>query len=305
MSNVKKASIRLLRLALAFVAMLIAYLVSTTITGESGVVMTQAEQDQAAQGLLVVSLVSALLLSFLIVRSPWHGLKLIGAIFIVQFGIETFMTQIETLYFNDAVQMENAVLIDVAAAGALRATIFAVLATLIFGKLKRSAAQSDRERSALPQDWVKRSVLLTFFYVAVYFVFGYFVAWQWEETRLYYTGTAAIKPFVTHLADLFLREDPWILPFQVLRGGIWTALAILIVRMILAKRWEASLAVALNFSLLMALPLALFPNPYMPPMVKQSHFVELMTSMLLFGAVAGWSMYQEKSHEVLRQPTST
>jgi hypothetical protein len=294
MSNIKQISIGLLRLALAFVAMLIAYLLSTTVIGETGVVMTPAEQEQAGRGLLVVSLVSALLLSFLITRSPWRGLRLIGAVFIVQFGIETFMTQIETLYFNDAVQMESAMLVSIVAAGALRAAIFAPLATLIFGKLRQSAAPDAPEMSALPSDWIKRFVLLAIFYVFVYFLFGYFVAWQWEETRLYYTGTTAIKPFFTHFGDLFLREDPWIIPFQLLRGGLWTALAILIVRMIVAKRWEAALAVALNFSLLMALPLALFPNPYMPPIVARSHFVEVMTSMLLFGAVAGWAMYSEE-----------
>ena len=122
-------------------------------------------------------------------------------------------------------------------------------------------------------------------------LFGYFVAWQWEATRLFYSDTAEIKPFFTHFADLFLREDPFIILFQLLRGALWTGLALLIVRMIIAKRWEASLAVALNFSLLLAVPLIMFPNPYMPPMVAQSHFVELMTSMVLFGGVAGWVLW--------------
>lgn len=234
---------------------------------------------------------SALLLSFLIIRSPWRGLKLSGAIFVVQFGVESFMTQIETLYFNQAVQMETALLVSIVAAGALRALIFAPLAVLIFGKMRPSSAPEALQAVPLPMDWGKRFAALTLFYVAVYFLFGYFVAWQWEATRLFYSGAADIKPFFTHFADLFLREDPFIIPFQVLRGALWTGLATLIVHMIQAKRWEASLIVALLFSLLMALPLALFPNPYMPPKVAQSHFVELMTSMLLFGAVAGWVMY--------------
>lgn len=193
MLDVKQLLICLLRLALVFVAMLIAYLVSAMLISDTGVEMTPAEQAQAGWAMLVVAGVSALLLSFLIVRSPWRGLKLVGAIFTVQFGIETFMTQVETLYFNDAVQMETAMLTSIVTAGALRAAIFAPLATSIFGKLRHTAALNEQKRPGLPPSWVKRAVLLAIFYVVVYFVFGYFVAWQWEETRLYYTGATRDK----------------------------------------------------------------------------------------------------------------
>lgn len=292
MSKVKHISILALRLALAVAAMLVAYILGDMVIGDAGVTLTPEETAQAGQGLLIVATVSALLFSFLVIRSPWRGLKLIGAVFVVQFGIESFMTQIETLYFNSAVQMETAMLVSIVAAGALRALIFAPLAVLIFGKIRRtSALEAPETTTSLPSDWGKRFAVLTLFYVVVYFIFGYFVAWQWEATRLFYSGTTDIKPFFTHFAELFLREDPFIFPFQVLRGALWAGLATLIVHMIKAKRWEASLIVALLFSLLMALPLALFPNPYMPPMVAQSHVVELMTSMLLFGAVSGWVMY--------------
>lgn len=291
MSKLKQPAILLLRLALAFVAMVIAYTVGFMVIGDTGVVMTPEETAQAGRGLLIVSAISALILSFLVIRSPWRGLKLIGSLFVVQFGIETFMTQIETLYFNSAVQMENAMLISIVAAGALRTLIFAPLAVIIFGKLRQLPVEERLSTPPLSANWIRSFVALSFFYVVVYFLFGYFVAWQWEATRLYYSGTAEIKPFFTHFADLFLREDPFIILFQLLRGALWAGLALLIVRMIIAQRWEASLAVALNFSLLLAVPLIMFPNPFMPPMVAQSHFVELMTSMLFFGGVAGWVLH--------------
>lgn len=291
MSKVKQIAILLLRLALAVAAMLVASMLSAMVIGDAGMTLTAEETAQAGRGLLIVTTASALLLSFLIVRSPWRGLKLIGAVFVVQFGVESFMMQIETIYFNQAVQMEIAMMVSIVAAGALRALIFAPLAVPIFGKMRRLPPSETPPTPPLPSDWVKRFVAMSIFYVVVYFMFGYFVAWQWEATRLFYAGTADIKPFFTHFADLFLREDPLIIPFQLLRGALWTGLAILMVHMIIAKRWEASLIVALIFSVLMALPLAMFPNPYMPPMVARSHVVELVTSMLLFGGVAGWVMY--------------
>ena len=234
------------------------------------------------------------MLSFLVLRSRWHGLKLVGAVILVQFGVETFMAQIETLYFNSAVQMGTAEFVGIVAAGALRALIFAPLAVFIFGKMKKAVQPEEKRTAAVPSEWGKRFAALAVFYVVVYFMFGYFVAWQWEETRLYYSGTRVIKPFFTHFWDLFFTKDPIIVPFQVLRGALWTLLAITIVRMMKANRWEASLTVALTFAVLLSLPLGLFPNPYMPPMVARSHFFEISSSMLLFGGIAGWVMHRKE-----------
>ncbi|NTU57198.1 MAG: hypothetical protein HGA79_13205, partial [Anaerolineales bacterium] len=114
-----------------------------------------------------------------------------------------------------------------------------------------------------------------------------------EETRLFYSGTRDILPLVTHFRGAF-ASDPYFIPFQLMRGAIWTALAMLIVNMMKAKRWESALAVALIFAGLLSSGIGLFPNPYMPPMVRQSHFYELMSSMLLFGGIAGWTLHRKK-----------
>jgi hypothetical protein len=286
-----KRRLLLLRLALAFIAMLAAYVAGTMVIGETGVALTPGEASQAARALVLVSLAEALVLSFPIFRSRWHGLRLVGVVILVQFGVETFMAQIETLYFNSAVQMGTAMFVGIVAAGALRALIFAPLAVLILGKMRTSDQPDEMREAVASPGWGGRFAALAVLYVVVYFVFGYVVAWQWEETRLYYSGTTAIKPFLAHFRDLFFVEDPVIVPFQLLRGALWTALALAIVRMMKATRWESSLAVALTFAVLLSLPLGLFPNPYMPPMVARSHFIEIASSMLLFGGIAGWVLH--------------
>jgi len=278
------------RLTLASMAMSLAYILSTMVIGQTNTTMTPEEASRAGQALFLVSMINALVLSYPILRSRLYGLKLIGTVILVQFGVETFMAQIETLYFNSAVQMGMAEFVGIVAAGALRALVFAPLAVLIFGRMKKSVQPEEKKAAVKLSEWGKRFAALAVFYVIVYFVFGYFVAWQWEETRLFYSGTTAIKPFFTHFRDLF-RTDPIILPFQLLRGALWTALALLIVRMMKAKRWEASLAVALIFAGLLSSGIGLFPNPYMPPLVRQSHFFELLSSMLVFGGIAGWVMH--------------
>jgi hypothetical protein len=291
MSRFKQAAVLLLRLALAWISMLVAYFLGTMVFGDTSVAMTPEEASRAGLGVILVSLIDAMVLSFLILRSRWHGLRLIGAVMLVHFGVETFMAQIETLYFNSALQMGTDMFVGIVAAGAVRALVFAPLAVIIHGKMKRPAQLTKRGvTTALPQ-WGRRFAALAVFYVVVYFMFGYFVAWQWAETRLFYSGTTAIKPFFVHFRDLFLRDDPVIIPFQLLRGVLWSTLALAIVRIMRAGRWEAALGVALTFAALLAVPLGLFPNPYMPPMVRQAHFFEILSSMLLFGGIAGWILH--------------
>ena len=185
MSKVKRTLLLILRLGLAFIAMLVAYMLSLQVVGQTDITLSPEEARQAGIALIFVSLFYSLILSFIILRSSWYGLKLIGAVFLVQFGVETFMAQIETLYFNRAVQMSTAVLISIVAAGVLRASIFAPLAVIIFGKLKKPAQPEEEPVFVVSSDFGKRFLAVTLIYVLIYFLFGYFVAWQWEETRLY------------------------------------------------------------------------------------------------------------------------
>jgi len=269
----------------------------------ANVTMTEEEAGKAGTALLFVAIADALILSFLILRSPWHGLKLTGIVMLIHFSTETLMSQIETLYFISAVQMGMDEFFSIVAAGAVRALIFAPLIVLIFGRMRKPLPSVDMKKSAFPSGWIKRFICLSILYFVIYFVFGYFVAWQWSETRFFYTGTTEIKPFFTHFFNLFIKEDPKIIPFQLFRGMLWSSLAMSIAWMIKGKRWEVSLASAFTFAVFLGLPLGMFPNPYMPPMVAQSHFVEATSSMLLFGGIAGWVMYRkEKADDVQESP---
>jgi len=291
MSKIKKTTILLLRLMLASIAMFIAYMLSTLVIGETNTTMTVEEASRAGQVLFIVSCINALVLSYPILSSPRHGLKLIVAVILIQFGVETFMSQIETLYFNRTLQLATTVFIRIVGAGAIRAVVFAPLAVFIFGKLRKSVLPESKWSSTPLLAWSLRLMALAVLYVIFYFLFGYFVAWQWEETRLFYSGTTAIQPFLDHFRGLFSIQ-PNILPFQLLRGALWSMLAIAISSMMKAKRWEASLAVALIFAGLLSSGIGLFPNPYMPDIVRQSHFFELLSSMLLFGGIAGWVFHE-------------
>ena len=73
----------------------------------------------------------------------------------------------------------------------------------------------------------------------------------------------------------------------MVRGMIWTALALPVIRMMKGDWWEAGLAVALLFSVLMG-SLLLVPTEFMPPRIRLAHFVEVTSSNFLFGWLVAW-----------------
>ncbi len=269
----KQAIVLVAQLFGAFVAMLLAYTISSSLI-RINIAPAPEEGIPSSTALLIVSLITSLALAYPILRARWFGLKLMATMVVVMFGVETFMTQIETLFFNNALKLPMDVLIALVATGFLRALIFAPLAVLVLGKLKgASESQVPTRLNFSILGWVMRFAFLSVLYVVVYFGFGYFVAMQWVEAREFYAGT--------------FTPDATLPLFQILRGVMWAALALSIVAMMRGKAWETMLAIALVFGVLVAAPV-LFPNPFMPVMVRQAHFFELLSSMLFFGAVTGW-----------------
>lgn len=271
----------------SFVVMLIAFIASQSIIGIGSLPVSPEETSESMLALLSVSLLNSLVLSYLILRSHRYGVTLVATVFLVHFGVETFMSQIETLFFNASVQMSPDVLARVIALGFLRALIFAPLAVLVWGKLRGKPGQGQPHAVSLPTaEWVKRLALLAVLYVVVYFIFGYFVAWQSPAVREYYTGTTDLLPFHVHLLNT-ITGDPVLPLFQIFRGVLWAVLALSIVWMTESRSWQIGVVVAFSLAILLAAGL-IFPNPYMPVQVRQAHFLELASSMFVYGIIAGW-----------------
>jgi len=230
-----------------------------------------ADQMGTMVTLLVVCALQTVVLTYPIVRSRWTGWKPILAIFFVFYGVMTFLSQIETVvflnYFVDIVPAE--MIPKLFMQGAITAALFSPLAVLIHGRMKGAGeSQEPNRRVVMPwREWVWKLVLIGVVYVFIYIAFGAFVAIP-----------LASKTFQEYYAGLQLPV--WILPFQMVRAMIWTALALPVIRMMKGDWWEAGLAVALLFSVLMG-SLLLLPNPYMPDAVRLAHFVEVSSSMAI------------------------
>ncbi len=171
--------------------------------------------------------------------------------------------------------------------GALTAAPFSMLAVLILGKRRPDALSgAPNTRLVMPAgEWAWKLTVIAAAYVILYFTFGYFVAWRNPAVREYYGGVDE-GSFVANMRTV-MRHTWWLVPFQVLRAMLWTALALPVVRMMKGQWQETALALGLLFGVLMTAPL-LLPNPYMPQAVRMTHMIETGTSNFLFGLLVGW-----------------
>lgn len=236
--------------------------------------------------LLLVCFLEVVPLSYVILRSRWHGWQLMAAIFVVFYGVTTFMAQIESAVF--ITRLPAGTLPRLFAFGALVAAPFSVLSVLVLGKRKPDPV-SEREPNArliMPaSEWTWKLAIIIVAYLVLYFTFGYFIAWRNPAVQDYYGGSDP-GSFAAQMQSV-VGERPWLIPFQVFRAICWVILALPVIRMLEGGRLEASLAVAAIFSVVMNAQL-LLPNPYMPGAVRMAHLMETATSNFVFGALVGW-----------------
>lgn len=289
---------RTLKVAARLLALTIVYFIcfavaSATLLPRMEPELSDPGRETMVLALLVVSFLNTAVLAYVIHRSRWSGWQLALTVFVLLFGVVTVLPQIETAAF---VSLPNGMLPRLFLAGAVFAALFAALAILILGKGRGQAMASgmDWHFGLTAGEWIWKLVLIAAVYVAIYFSFGYFIAWKNPAVRAYYGGRDPVS-FVAHMRNVW-RDSPWLPALQVLRAGLWTALAVLVMRMMKGRWVEAGFVVALLFAVLMNSQL-LLPNPLMPQAVRLTHLLETATSNFLFGWIVVWVLYPGRPFE--------
>ena len=240
------------------------------------------EASSALVSLLAVSFITAAGFAYVILRSHWTGWKLVLAIFFVFYGVTTVMSQIETAFF--VTHLPPGMLPRLFLSGAVIAAAFAPLAVLILGKARsnQSVTENPKRLNFSSGEWLVKLLIIIIAYIVIYFTFGYYIAWKNEAVRAYYNGTDPGSLLAQ--MNSVVRNTPALLPLQAVRAILWTLLGVPVIRMMKGQWWEAGLAVALLFGVVMTCPL-LLPNPFMPEEVRMTHLVETASSNFLFGWV--------------------
>jgi hypothetical protein len=231
--------------------------------------------------------VNALILVWAGRRSSFKGLKLVGQLFALSFGAQVFMTQIETGYFLSAFPLlhNNFEIYVLVLRGFITSLLFCLLVAWMVGGF----SQKPRPQSAFTTTTdivVKHGAWLAVIYIALYMLFGYFVAWQIKELRLFYGGPAELNGFFEQWG-LSLMSKPELPVFQYFRGILWMLCLAPLFLGFSGKRIELVILSALALALLPSAQLA-FANPLMPASVSLGHFWEISISTGFFGVLCAW-----------------
>jgi hypothetical protein len=208
-------------------------------------------------------------------------------VFII-FFVVSFLTQIETLYFGAVfpiLTQLDILWITLAGLFPLPAT---VPLAIIFFKNKDQVAVAERKEIPVKSILIKLG-MIGVLYVCVYMTFGYFVAWQFEELRVFYSGSPEKLSFGGQLLNN-LKINPAIYPFQLLRGILFGACVLPLLDML---RTKAVFITSVCLVYLCTAVVLLIPNVLFPDMVRYGHLLEMTSSMLLFGIIAGSILWKK------------
>jgi len=161
---------------------------------------------------------------------------------------------------------------------------FAFSATWMTG---RFSAPEDKQKVIIPNfsSLIRPTVLLAVvFWPMVYFLFGYYVAWQFPEIREYYTGSTTMDSLLVMMKENILSGLYF---FQILRGVLWVGIAVLVFSSTSRSWAQNGLILGLLLPCLGSSQL-LLPNPIMPEMVRLGHLLETSTSNFLWGFILSW-----------------
>ena len=244
------------------------------------------------------ALTNALVLVWAARRSSFRGLPMVGQLLALSFGVQVFMTQIETASFLSAFPLlrDNFQLYNLVLRGFVTSLLFSLLMALICGGFsKRPRPQAAFTVTA--DRAVKQGAWLPLVYVVLYLLFGYFVAWQIQDLRLFYGGPAALNGFFEQWGATAMAK-PEFPVFQYFRGVLWLLFLVPLFKGFSGKRVELTVLSALALALLPTAQLA-FANPLMPAAVSLGHFWEVALSTGIYGALCAWFVPQPKQSDRL------
>jgi hypothetical protein len=238
---------------------------------------------------IISSAWSCFTIYFIIKHTNYSGVKLYVNILCVMFFIQYFMTQIETLFFGYAF----VVLTKVDIALIMFAGLFPLLGTTaLLVKLFQNKILVQEKTKIKVKDIIIKLGAIGIIYLCIYMVFGYFVAWQFEELRLFYTGSVEKLSFFGQMVNN-IKTNTVIIPFQIIRG-IMFGMAIIPIKNIVNKNKNIFITTVCLIYLCAGIVLVV-PNGLFPGTVRIGHLIEMCSSMLLFGIIVGNILWENES----------
>lgn len=291
--NTKKILIWAFKLALLTVLYFPIWILGTLVMGDM-VPSTPSEPGllNDATAMLLLGLINTGLIIGMIISSRWHGWGLALLLGLAYYGSFTFITQIETWYFFTSTTLTPELIPRLFLMGLSIPLIYIPLAIVICNKWKKGDSNNMGAKymhMPLKQMLLKLGVL-AIIYVVIYWLAGYFIAWQNPELRAFYGSPGEILPFYAHTVERF-SNSPDLFLLQLARGILFAIIAMPLIIGSRVKPWATALLVAF----LLGVPhlVHIMPNPLMPAAsVRLSHMIETATSTFVYGLIIVWLLHR-------------
>ena len=294
--KIKSVLVLSLKVIVLTMVMFVLWTIGTSIfSADSALAQQMSPEEAAAAGmmLIVVSFIDTLILTYFILRSRLRGLRLMVTVSLVLYGVKTFLSIIEAWWFMtdvNAGEMPGLFLMTVP-----MAVLFPVIAVWMLGKAKKGEEvdETPNTRLVMPTGQLvwKVAFLSVIVYPALFWTFGYYVAFSNPELVAYY-GSTHPGSFLAQMGNVW-ADDPFVFLFEIFRGLLWVALAVPVIRTTKGRVWETGLILGLLFALVQN-DVHLIPG-VMPPSVRLSHFIETGSSNFIFALIATWLLHRDHS----------
>lgn len=280
--------------ALRFVGLSLAYVVLFTLGTILFPLKLEPPPDPnqagaALGGMLACALIDTFLLMLWAGRTRLRGVRRAAALALALYGVKTFTSQLEALWFMPNVTGPMApALFGMTLPLAL---VYPALLAQAFGSKAAPEEPVWRKppasHGALTLAWSVLSILV---YPTLFFTAGYFIAFQSAVVREFYGGVMGSN-FFSHMLGVF-TSAPSLFPFEVFRGFLWILMMLPLIRTS-RRGWLSDAVLTGAFLALVQNDVHFIPNPLMAPEVRLYHFIETASSNFIWGflivfGLRGW-----------------
>lgn len=217
--------------------------------------------------LLLSNFLLSLVMAYYVYNATLSGNKLIGMTFVISYIIGNFNIMVEALIFHvtDNMGTINAMVLGIINFSALSIS----LTWLLKNQHEKSFLMPYPSRTLF--SWSTRLAVSVLLYVVVYFVAGMILQLSYPFLHDFYAGKI---PALT-----------LILKTQLLRGAVYTAIALVVIYTVNLKSFLTSLLVGFIFSILGGIAPLIPMNDLMPFQIRLVHGLEVGISNFIFGFI--------------------
>ncbi|WP_157482934.1 hypothetical protein [Geofilum rubicundum] len=282
MKNTLKSIIAILSIALVFVLFFIIPTLLFPVSEDLLKGINPEEMQLFFPLLIIYSLYISISYFFLLRNMDQKRTALFFQLLLAHFIMYPLMGLLESLFWGDAFKgVDVSEFIGIFLRFVITFSLFSGFLAII-GKKRTSSIHFFKQAANYKQAGIK-ILLIGLAYFVIYNLFGYFIAWQFEATRQFYTGSIENIGFFQSMWQNI--SNPVFVIVHTFRGMLFGVAGYLFHNILKCSRSRKIIILALifgGFGFQIVLP-----NPLLPEMVRISHFIETTSSMLLFGALVG------------------